>query len=68
MERWAFWKNRLTWVSEQTDSLLEITTTKAMMLVRCMDDIERVPQTDLWKGWIEEEVKRDNFRRNYSLY
>ncbi|KAJ4398822.1 hypothetical protein N0V85_006183 [Neurospora sp. IMI 360204] len=38
-ERWAFWKKRLVWISEQTE-LLQRTRDEAIMLVQLMTEIE----------------------------
>ncbi|KAK3491766.1 hypothetical protein B0T13DRAFT_477631 [Neurospora crassa] len=38
-ERWAFWKKRLVWISEQTE-LLQRTRDEAVMLVQLMTEIE----------------------------
>lgn len=48
-ERWAFWKEQLGWIAQQ-EPLLQNARDSAAMLVKCMDEIEKNPQTEIWKG------------------
>lgn len=51
-ERWAFWKERLGWIALQ-DEFRDQTRKVAQRLIRCMEQIEQEPETDIWKDWIE---------------
>ena len=55
-ERWAFWKERLEWISQQ-EELLKNTRDISHMIVNSMEAIEKDPQTESWK----DRVDRDPF-------